>query len=43
MATDFWAHFYHENPNAAATEATDEDFDLEEIKRRAAQGDWEEI
>lgn len=44
MATDYWAHYYFEHPNEQASEATDEDFDLEEIKRRAANGeDWEEL
>jgi hypothetical protein len=43
MATDYWAHFYHDNPSQAATEVTDEDFDLEEIKRKAEDGEWEEI
>jgi hypothetical protein len=43
MATDYWAHFYHENPNQATTEIEDEDFDLEEIRRKAESGEWEEI
>jgi hypothetical protein len=43
MATDYWAHFYFENPREAATEVTDDDFDLDEIMQKAADGDWEDI
>jgi hypothetical protein len=43
MAIDYWAHFYHDHPNQAATEIEDEDFDLEEIKRKAENGEWEDI
>lgn len=44
MATDYWAHWYHEHPNEAASEATDPDFDADEIMRKIEAGeDWEEI
>lgn len=43
MATDYWAHFYHEHPNQAANEVTDEDFDLDDIVRKAESGEWEDI
>lgn len=43
MATDYWAHYYHEHPNEQASEANDDDFDLEEILQKAEKGEWEDI
>lgn len=42
IATDYWAHFYHENPNAGK-EDFDPDFDLDEILRKSEAGEWDEI
>ena len=55
MLTDYWAYHYDAHPNAAATEAVDEDFDiaaeLARITAKAEAGeaafsdpdDWETI
>lgn len=43
IETDYWAHFYAQNPQGEEVE--DDDFDADEYVRNAAQNpdDWEEI
>jgi hypothetical protein len=43
IETDYWAHYYAENPSD--TEVEDEDFDADEFVREQLKNldDWEEI
>jgi hypothetical protein len=45
IETDYWAHWYADNPNAVNEVVSDDpDFDLEAIKAKMEAGeDWEEI
>ncbi len=43
METDYWAHYYTENPNALNVVSDDPDFDMEAIASKIEAGDWEDI
>ena len=41
IETDYWAHYYYDNP--AGDEVEDEDFDLDKIIAKMGKDDWEEL
>lgn len=43
MAAEYWAHHYHENPNAQ--EAVDDEFDMAKVLKEMEENpdDWESV
>lgn len=41
--TDFYAHHFHDHPNASGEEFEDVDFNLDEVMAKMEGNDWMEV